>query len=57
MVVDDDPDDIVLHPMAFEHGSPRRFDLVVGADGLHSGVRAGRPSGMKPGSRTHWAAI
>lgn len=24
----------------FEHASPRRFDLVVGADGLHSGVRA-----------------
>lgn len=25
---------------AFAHGAPRRFDLVVGADGLHSGVRA-----------------
>ncbi len=24
----------------FEHGTPRRFDLVVGADGLHSRVRA-----------------
>jgi 2-polyprenyl-6-methoxyphenol hydroxylase-like FAD-dependent oxidoreductase len=23
----------------FEHGAPRRFDLVIGADGLHSGVR------------------
>ena len=23
----------------FRHGAPRRFDLVVGADGLHSGVR------------------
>ncbi|WP_067664119.1 FAD-dependent oxidoreductase [Nocardia miyunensis] len=23
----------------FEHGEPARFDLVVGADGLHSGVR------------------
>jgi 2-polyprenyl-6-methoxyphenol hydroxylase-like FAD-dependent oxidoreductase len=23
----------------FEHAAPRRFDLVVGADGLHSGVR------------------
>jgi len=23
----------------FEHGAPRRFDVVVGADGLHSGVR------------------
>lgn len=26
--------------VTFEHGAPRRFDLVVGADGLHSGVRA-----------------
>ena len=26
--------------MTFAHGAPRRFDLVVGADGLHSGVRA-----------------
>lgn len=26
--------------VAFAHGAPRRFDLVVGADGLHSGVRA-----------------
>ena len=25
--------------MTFEHAAPRRFDLVVGADGLHSGVR------------------
>jgi 2-polyprenyl-6-methoxyphenol hydroxylase-like FAD-dependent oxidoreductase len=24
----------------FEHGVPRRFDLVIGADGLHSAVRA-----------------
>jgi 2-polyprenyl-6-methoxyphenol hydroxylase-like FAD-dependent oxidoreductase len=23
----------------FEHGAERRFDLVIGADGLHSGVR------------------
>ncbi|HEX4223864.1 MAG TPA: FAD-dependent monooxygenase [Pseudonocardiaceae bacterium] len=23
----------------FEHGAPREFDLVLGADGLHSGVR------------------
>ena len=34
-----------LHPDAggvdviFDHSAPRRFDLVVGADGLHSGVR------------------
>jgi 2-polyprenyl-6-methoxyphenol hydroxylase-like FAD-dependent oxidoreductase len=26
--------------VTFEHASPRRFDLVVGADGLHSQVRA-----------------
>ncbi len=26
--------------VTFAHGTPRRFDLVVGADGLHSGVRA-----------------
>ena len=26
--------------VTFAHGAPRRFDLVVGADGLHSGVRA-----------------
>ncbi|WP_019631995.1 FAD-dependent monooxygenase [Actinomadura atramentaria] len=25
--------------VSFEHAEPRRFDLVVGADGLHSGVR------------------
>lgn len=28
-------DDLV----SFAHGAPRRFDIVVGADGLHSGVR------------------
>lgn len=26
--------------VTFAHGAPRRFDLVVGADGLHSGVRS-----------------
>ncbi|GAA5156908.1 MULTISPECIES: FAD-dependent monooxygenase [Amycolatopsis] len=26
--------------VTFAHGAPRRFDLVLGADGLHSGVRA-----------------
>jgi 2-polyprenyl-6-methoxyphenol hydroxylase-like FAD-dependent oxidoreductase len=26
--------------VTFAHSGPRRFDLVVGADGLHSGVRA-----------------
>ena len=30
--------------VSFEHGPPRRFGLVVGADGLHSGVRP-RPPG------------
>jgi 2-polyprenyl-6-methoxyphenol hydroxylase-like FAD-dependent oxidoreductase len=25
--------------VTFAHGPPRRFDLVVGADGLHSGIR------------------
>ncbi|WP_123023497.1 FAD-dependent monooxygenase [Mycolicibacterium stellerae] len=25
--------------VSFEHGTRRRFDLIVGADGLHSGVR------------------
>ncbi|MEU9040264.1 MULTISPECIES: FAD-dependent monooxygenase [unclassified Kitasatospora] len=25
--------------VSFEHGEPRRYDLVVGADGLHSAVR------------------
>ncbi|MFD9892901.1 FAD-dependent monooxygenase [Amycolatopsis sp. NPDC059027] len=25
--------------VTFEHGAPRRFDIVVGADGLHSNVR------------------
>lgn len=25
--------------VAFAHAAPRRFDLVIGADGLHSGVR------------------
>jgi 2-polyprenyl-6-methoxyphenol hydroxylase-like FAD-dependent oxidoreductase len=25
--------------VTFQHGAPRKFDLIVGADGLHSGVR------------------
>jgi 2-polyprenyl-6-methoxyphenol hydroxylase-like FAD-dependent oxidoreductase len=25
--------------VTFEHGEPRRFDLVIGANGLHSNVR------------------
>ncbi|MEH6373779.1 hypothetical protein V7793_05405 [Streptomyces sp. KLMMK] len=25
--------------MAFRHGAPREFDLVIGTDGLHSNVR------------------
>lgn len=34
----DQRDDGVL--VSFAHGETRKFDLVVGADGLHSGVRA-----------------
>ncbi|GAB3766742.1 FAD-dependent monooxygenase [Microlunatus parietis] len=34
--LDDQPDGVEVE---FEHGRPRRFDLVIGADGLHSGVR------------------
>lgn len=33
----EDQNDAVV--VGFEHGPSRRFDLVVGADGLHSGVR------------------
>jgi 2-polyprenyl-6-methoxyphenol hydroxylase-like FAD-dependent oxidoreductase len=32
----EDADRVVVQ---FEHGGERRFDLVIGADGLHSGVR------------------
>ena len=35
--LDDDGDGVVA---TFERAAPRRFDLVVGADGLHSKVRA-----------------
>jgi 2-polyprenyl-6-methoxyphenol hydroxylase-like FAD-dependent oxidoreductase len=34
--LDEDGDGVEV---TFEHGPPRRFDLVVGADGLHSNVR------------------
>jgi 2-polyprenyl-6-methoxyphenol hydroxylase-like FAD-dependent oxidoreductase len=34
--LDQDDDGVEV---SFEHGPPRRFGLVVGADGLHSGVR------------------
>jgi 2-polyprenyl-6-methoxyphenol hydroxylase-like FAD-dependent oxidoreductase len=34
--LDQDPDGV---DVTFERGAPRRFDLVVGADGLHSTVR------------------
>jgi 2-polyprenyl-6-methoxyphenol hydroxylase-like FAD-dependent oxidoreductase len=34
--LDDDGDRVQVE---FEHGAPREFDLVVGADGLHSRVR------------------
>ncbi|MGW3967238.1 FAD-dependent monooxygenase [Amycolatopsis sp. NPDC005003] len=35
--LDQRPDGVEV---TFAHGAPRTFDLVVGADGLHSGVRA-----------------
>ena len=35
--LDDDGDGVTVH---FERSAPRRFDLVVGADGSHSAVRA-----------------
>jgi 2-polyprenyl-6-methoxyphenol hydroxylase-like FAD-dependent oxidoreductase len=34
--IDEHPDGVCL---TFEHGRPRDFDLVIGADGLHSNVR------------------
>ncbi|WP_447007097.1 FAD-dependent monooxygenase [Saccharothrix isguenensis] len=34
--ITDDGDGVEV---TFEHGEPRRFDLVIGADGLHSNVR------------------
>jgi 2-polyprenyl-6-methoxyphenol hydroxylase-like FAD-dependent oxidoreductase len=33
----DGPDDVEVH---FESGAVRRFDIVVGADGIHSNIRA-----------------
>jgi 2-polyprenyl-6-methoxyphenol hydroxylase-like FAD-dependent oxidoreductase len=35
--LDDAGDSVLVH---FERGGSRRFDLVIGADGLHSGVRS-----------------
>jgi 2-polyprenyl-6-methoxyphenol hydroxylase-like FAD-dependent oxidoreductase len=40
--------------VSFEHGPPRRFGLVVGADGLHSGVRRLTFGGEAP--FRHWLA-
>ncbi|TWP53358.1 FAD-dependent oxidoreductase [Lentzea tibetensis] len=34
--------------VTFSRGAPRRFDLVIGADGMHSGVRALAFSGWTP---------
>lgn len=34
--LDDDGDRVFVQ---FEHGAPRKFDLVIGADGLHSRIR------------------
>jgi 2-polyprenyl-6-methoxyphenol hydroxylase-like FAD-dependent oxidoreductase len=36
VTLDDDPDGV---DVTFAHAAPRTFDLVIGADGLHSGVR------------------
>jgi 2-polyprenyl-6-methoxyphenol hydroxylase-like FAD-dependent oxidoreductase len=38
--------------VTFEHGEPRRFDLVVGADGLHSTVRR-LTFGSEPGAQRY----
>jgi 2-polyprenyl-6-methoxyphenol hydroxylase-like FAD-dependent oxidoreductase len=38
--------------VTFDHGEPRRFDLVVGADGLHSNVRR-LAFGPEPGFVRH----
>jgi 2-polyprenyl-6-methoxyphenol hydroxylase-like FAD-dependent oxidoreductase len=35
----DEGNDVDGDLVTFEHGAPRRFDVVVGADGLHSNVR------------------
>ncbi|MBU6268928.1 MAG: FAD-dependent monooxygenase [Sphingomonadales bacterium] len=37
VALDEQPDGILV---TFEHAAPRRFDLVVGADGIRSNVRA-----------------
>jgi 2-polyprenyl-6-methoxyphenol hydroxylase-like FAD-dependent oxidoreductase len=36
VALDDGPDGV---DVTFAHAAPRRFDLVIGADGMHSGVR------------------
>ncbi len=36
VALEEDRDGVLVR---FQHGAPRRFDLVVGADGLHSAVR------------------
>src|SRR4051812_47035662 len=36
VALDDGPDGA---DVTFAHAAPRRFDLVIGADGLHSGIR------------------
>lgn len=46
--------------VTFEHGAPRRFDLVVGADGLHSGVRAlvfGKEADFRRDTGYHFAGF
>ncbi|MEU5237553.1 FAD-dependent monooxygenase [Streptomyces lydicus] len=41
--------------VSFEHGAPRRFDLVIGADGLHSTTR--RLARQPPRARPHRARL
>ncbi|MTD52824.1 FAD-dependent monooxygenase [Amycolatopsis pithecellobii] len=44
----------------FAHGGPRKFDLVIGADGLHSGVRAlafGPESRFRTDTGVHFAGF
>jgi 2-polyprenyl-6-methoxyphenol hydroxylase-like FAD-dependent oxidoreductase len=53
-----DPDGVLV---SFEKGDPRRFDVVIGADGLHSVVRRlafGEPTALHPlGMLNAWFTI
>ena len=50
-----DQDDDGVDRRRFEKAAPRRFGLVVGADGLHSAVRA-LAFGPEPDSSARWTA-